>query len=163
MNVFEGCEKSLRSSDIAEAEQEIGRELPNAFRRHYLQYNGGTPSLSYVPGDSAWEPVEIATFFPIKFNEVEGNLKRTLVEGKYRYMVEKGVVPNGLLPFAGDHGGNFFCLELSTGAVYFFATDSFDPDSTSSENQKRAMRLLAHSFDEFLKMLTDEDGAFEAD
>ncbi|CAN7602984.1 SMI1/KNR4 family protein [Trinickia sp. LjRoot230] len=160
MNKFERCEKPLTRADIDAAEEEVGMPFPTGFREHYLRYNGGIPALSCFPATEECEPIEVATFFPIKYNSPEHDLKRTVIEGKYHFMRGKGVIPEGLLPFAGDHGGNFFCLDLKGGDVYFFATDAFDPDLSLEENHEKAKRWLTHSFEEFLISLTHDEDAY---
>lgn len=152
---FEDSEQRLTEEEFRQAEAEIGHQLPDSFREHYLEYNGGTPIPAVFPGDGDWEEIEIATFFPIKYNSSENDLKRTLLEGKYHFMVERGVIPKGLLPFANDHGGNFFCLDLGTGEVCFYATDAFDSDLTPEENHKKARRTLSPSFEAFLASITE--------
>jgi cell wall assembly regulator SMI1 len=160
MNTFERCEKQLTADDIRGAESEVGLPFPADFKQHYLRYNGGIPALPCYPATEEWEPLEVSTFFPIKYHAAENDAKRTLVEGKYNFMRERDVIPEGLLPFAGDHGGNFFCLDLKNGGVYFFATDAFDPELSMEENQEKAKRWLSNSFEEFLSLLTDEEGAY---
>ena len=71
-------------------------------------------------------------------------------------MVSKKVIPNTLLPFAIDDGGNFFCLDLTDGNICFYANDSFDSDSSYAANHAKAYRWLASSCDAFIKGLKDE-------
>jgi hypothetical protein len=61
-----------------------------------------------------------------------------------------------LLPCAIDDGGNFFCLDLTDGNVYFYATDSFDSDSSFAANHAKAYRWLASSFTAFVEGLKNE-------
>lgn len=160
MNSFDDCEQPLSLEDLSEVERHIGHRLPPSFERHYLRYNGGTPRKAFFPGDDEWEPVEVAQFFPFKYKQSDHDHRDALLEGRYAAMVARSVIPAGLLPFANDHGGNFFCLDLNTGAVCFYATDAFDPDIGAAENHARARRDLCRDFGSFIAALTTEDEAY---
>ena len=71
-------------------------------------------------------------------------------------MVQRNVIPQTILPFAIDDGGNFVCLDLVDGCVCFYATDAYDPDLTTAQNHLNSYRWLANSFPEFLSGLKDE-------
>jgi cell wall assembly regulator SMI1 len=159
MTNFRNTEQAVSDADLDSVEQAIKHKLPKAFREHYLRFNGGTPSLNTFPGKDGWEESVVSQFVPVGFCARNKNLHRTLLDGLYEFMRQRNVVPPNLLPFANDHGGNFFCLDLKTGAVYFFATDAFDPDLTAEANHRAAQRRLAGSFEEFLAGLVEnEDG-----
>lgn len=161
MNTFDDCEPALQAQDLSAVEERIAHVIPESFKHHYMRYNGGTPQKAFFPGNDDWEPMQIAQFFPISYNHREPNLQRAVLEDKYTFLMEKGVIPSGLLPFANDHGGNFFCLDLHAGTVCFYATDAFDPAISAAENHAQAKRALCPSFENFLDALTTEDEAFD--
>ena len=72
-------------------------------------------------------------------------------------MLNKQVLPAHLLPFANDWGGNFFCLNLDTGAVSYFTTDNFDSDLTPEEKQEKYEKIICSNFLRFVQGLLDED------
>ncbi|MGN8274940.1 SMI1/KNR4 family protein [Pseudomonas sp. SMN5] len=79
----------------------------------------------------------------------------------YQLMLKNQVLPAHLLPFANDWGGNFFCLNLDTGAVSYFTTDNFDSDLSPEENQARSERPLCSDFLRFVQGLVDEEDVGE--
>ncbi|MNR21585.1 hypothetical protein D3C85_1384950 [compost metagenome] len=73
-------------------------------------------------------------------------------------MCERQVIPHTLLPFAVDDGGNFFCLDLLSGAVMFYAVDTFRSDVSMAANQVAAQKIIATSFEGFIEGLEYESG-----
>lgn len=150
-NAFSNCEAAVTAADLDHVESVVGRKLPAAFRDHYLQYNGGMPERTYwVDEASGYEPSEVAAFKPIAHAE------HTLLS-TYRLMLKKQVLPARLLPFANDWGGNFFCLDLDTGAVRYFTVDTFDGDLSPEQNQDASERPVCPDFRRFVQGLVAED------
>src|SRR5258708_3774553 len=58
-------------------------------------------------------------------------------------------IPPGLMPFAQDWGGNYFCVDGETGGVYFFAVDCGD-------DFERGKRYLLGSLKTFIDNLVEE-------
>ncbi|MGH9760486.1 MAG: SMI1/KNR4 family protein [Blastocatellia bacterium] len=134
----------LTLNDLDEVELNRGVKLPDEVRRHYLEYNGGIPDPNcWVMENGEWHCVQ--QFLPIKYG------KRTL-ESVYLKGVEKGYLGPEMVPFANDQGGNYFCFDQA-GRVFFYAMDVWSPDATNEENKKRAAKLLADSFNEFVSGL----------
>ena len=157
-NDFRNCATAISDADLDAAEASLGFVLPAQFRQHYLTYNGGNPELSIFPGDDLNEPVEVAAFYPIKNNTPAFDTKNSLLVEHYRWMCGKDVIPSSLLPFGHDPGGNFICLNVPDGGVVFYATDSFDPDISMTENHAKVQRRLADSFEEFMDQLDLDEG-----
>lgn len=153
-NPFRGCSAPIDNAALDASEAALEKKLPIPFRQHYLKYNGGIPEDNLFPGNEAWEPLEAAGFYPIKKNRNAANSQNSLLVDHYHFMRSKEVIPENLLPFAHDPGGNFFCLDLADGSVNFYATDGFDPDLSAAENFDKARRRLAGSFDSFMDQLT---------
>ena len=136
MNDFYLTEEKIKSEDLVAFQELFKLSLPEAYKKHILEFNGGSPEKSYFKG------VNIAYFNPIKFGNdpLEDNIKDL-----------KDVLPDGYLPFAYDPGGNQICLDLNEdgnyGKVYYVPMDmgEIKPE------------FLADSFEEFLNGLTLED------
>lgn len=148
-NKFSDCETAITSADLDQMESVIGKKLPDAFRNHYLKYNGGMPERTYWQSDDLEEPAEVSVFKPISNGE-------STVLSTYQLMLEKKVIPAHLLPFANDWGGNFFCLNLDTGAVSYFTTDTFDSDLSPEENHAESEHRLCSNFLRFVQGLIDD-------
>lgn len=153
-NIFSNEETSITPADIDSLELAIGHKVPAPFRAHYLKYNGGVPERTYWLSDTLDEPLEVAAFKPIS---KAGETNASSILSTYTSMVGKQVIPLHLLPFANDWGGNFFCLNLNTGAISFFATDSFYEDLSPQENQAKAEKPVCSNFTRFVQGLIDED------
>ncbi|SDV09235.1 SMI1/KNR4 family protein [Pseudomonas mucidolens] len=149
-NKFSDCETSITSADLDHVESVIGRKLPIPFRNHYLKYNGGVPERAYWVSEDFFDPIEVASFRPIAYGEP------TLLS-TYQLMLKKQVLPAQLLAFADDLGGNFFCLNLDSGAISYFTTDTFDSDLSPEENQAESEKNLCSNFLRFVQGLSDED------
>jgi len=149
-NTFSNDEAAISPANLDNLESVIGKKLPAPFRDHYLRYNGGVPERTYWLGETFDEPLEVAAFKPL------ANTSATLLS-TYQSMLKKQVIPAHLLPFANDWGGNFFCLNLDSGAISYFTTDSFDSDLNPDENQVRAETLVCSNFTRFVQGLIDEE------
>ncbi|MEE5154843.1 SMI1/KNR4 family protein [Pseudomonas alliivorans] len=148
----------LSSADISALENDVGFSLPNSFKALYSMSNGGTPNYSWIITDDGYDPMQIADFKNI-YSGGAGNPDDTnLIGGCYKLMRERQVIPHTLLPFAVDDGGNFFCLDLLTGAVIFYAIDTFRPDVSMAANQVAAQKIIAKTFEEFIDGLEYESG-----
>ena len=77
----------------------------------------------------------------------------------YQAMVAKRVIPDVVLPFAWDPGGNLFVLDLRTASVAYYPTDMFDPALDAAGNFAKAQRTVATSFEQFLHNLAPNPDA----
>jgi len=156
-NKFSGSSPAITAADLDHLESVMGKKLPSPFRNHYLKHNGGTPERTYWQNEDFEEPVEVSVFKPISNGE-------STVLSTYQLMLKKQVIPAHLLPFANDWGGNFFCLNLDTGAVSYFTTDSFDSfdsDLSPEENQINSEKPVCSNFLRFVQGLIDEEDVDE--
>lgn len=149
-NQFHSCSQPIGNSDLDACETILKRKLPSDFRQHYLKYNGGIPEDNLFPGNDEWEPLEVTGFFPIRHKKSAADPQSSLLIEHYHLMCAKDVIPDRMLPFAYDPGGNFFCLDMEEGSVYFYATDAFDPTLSVADNFLKAQRRLADSFEVFM-------------
>ncbi|KAF6686149.1 SMI1/KNR4 family protein [Pseudomonas sp. EKM23D] len=148
-NKFSDCETAITPADLDELESVIGKKLPTAFRNHYLTYNGGMPERPYWESEDFFDPIEVASFRPIAYGEP------TLLS-TYQLMLKKKVIPSHLLPFADDLGGNFFCLNLDSGGISYFTTDTFDSELSPEENHAESEKPVCSNFLRFVQGLVDE-------
>lgn len=153
-NPFHGCSQPIENTDLDACETVLTHKLPAEFRQHYLKCNGGIPEDNLFPGNDEWEPLEVTGFYPIKNKKSATDSQSSLLVEHYHLMRAKEVIPDRMLPFAFDPGGNFFCLDLHDGSVHFYATDGFDPTLSVVENFIKAQRRLASSFQIFMGDLT---------
>ncbi|UVE68933.1 SMI1/KNR4 family protein [Burkholderia pyrrocinia] len=162
INEFENCAPKISIVDFENAEKEIGHKLPVEFRDHYLKNNGGNPENTLFDNSDGGEPFEVVGFYPIKFNTAAYETKDSLLVEHYRSMLDRSVIPDNLLPFAHDPGGNFFCLNLDGGGVVFYATDSFDSDLSAEQNHAVLQTILTISFESFMNQLS-RDSSLDSD
>ena len=59
-----------------------------------------------------------------------------------------GVIPNYLIPFATDPGGNFYSLNMRDNTIYYSLTEEVSHQE------------IYKSFNSFINSLTDEDSAY---
>jgi hypothetical protein len=65
-------------------------------------------------------------------------------------VIQKQLIPTHLVPFAIGGGGDFYCMNLSTQAIVFYAMDHcFEPN--------RAIEPVADSLAQFLDEMVTED------
>ncbi|UZE23726.1 SMI1/KNR4 family protein [Pseudomonas sp. B21-056] len=154
-NTFSNDITAVTPADLDHLESVIGKKLPAPFRDHYLKYNGGVPERTYWVSGEFDEPLEVAAFKPIAGSD-------STVLSTYHLMLKKQVLAPHLLPFANDWGGNFFCLNLDSGAISYFTTDTFDSDLSPEENQAESEKLVCSNFLRFVQGLIDEEDLDEA-
>ena len=154
-NKFLNSKSAITAADLDHLESIIGKKLPLPFRIHYLKYNGGTPERTYWQSEDFEGPVEVSVFKSIVDSE-------STVLSTYQLMLKKKVLPPHLLPFANDWGGNFFCLNLDTGAISYFTIDAFDSDRSPEENHAESETPVCSNFLRFVQGLIDEDRSDEA-
>lgn len=157
-NYCQNCEKNILISDIQFVEKNLNYSFPEEFIDHYLSFNGGIPLRTWWKSNDDFEPIELASFKPFKYNKLTDNKPLSLIDGCYHEMVKKNVIPQNLIPFGNDWGGNYFCLNKDDNSVVFYTTDSFRPDLSMSENHVLSQKKLASSFKEFIDgLITEED------
>lgn len=142
--------------DLKSLESEVGYTLPDGFKDFYITHNGGVADRDWWDSCDEYEPVRVKKFKAVAACSASDAAETKYLGGCYAVMITKGVIPKTVLPFAIDDGGNFFCLDLTDGNVCFYATDSFDSESSYAANHAKAYRWLASSFDAFVEGLKYE-------
>ena len=118
---------NLNLRDVAAFEARVGIDLPDAYRKFLLLYNGGTPTPDNVDVPSApGTPTDIQVFFgigrPIESSDLSWNLS----------LVVERCPTLCALPIACDSGGGLFCLKIENGtAMAVIYCDLDAPDCVS--------------------------------
>jgi hypothetical protein len=120
-----------------------GIEIPSDLVNFFCENNGGYPKFNrYLAKDknSAWILHE---FLFVGSVDNKGDFEDTIED----LMLEQGVIPVYLIPFAIDEGGDFYCISTEKsnyGKIYFFWMDFCD-------DINRAIEYVALSLDEFIE------------
>ena len=143
MAELKNTQQRLTEREILEFETSLARKLPEAFRNHYIAFNGGAPAEEDVERGEWGLPVH--GFNPIKHGRltVERLINDLDVispeESPYGSWVKLSFVP-----FAYDAGAHLIFLSLRNQdyeSIYIY-----DPDGG-------AIKKIADSFEEFLSRL----------
>ncbi|EPE7491968.1 SMI1/KNR4 family protein [Cronobacter universalis] len=156
-NKFHNCEVSINNADIERLEAQVAYKFPDSFVNHYLKYNGGVPEKSWWDSEDEFEPIEIADFKAIKTAASDGKNASSTINGCYNLMISRQVIPNSLIPFGNDWGGNFFCINKNDDSVVFYAVDAFDDELSLEDNHNNLQRKLSPTFEEFINSLRSEN------
>lgn len=151
---FTASGPAVDTATLDTAGEESGVPLPLPLRALLVVANGGIPDRSHWQSDG-YEDLQVASFLRLHDS---GGRGRTL-EQTWAFGVSRGWLPADLVPFALDHGGNFFALDTD-GVVVFYTLDDWNDDHTIRENQDVARNRLASSLWDFVTGLrvdvTDE-------
>lgn len=123
--------QSLSTAEVSAFEDQADLELPHDYREFALLHDGAEPETNIFPVGSGNES-GVNRFIP---------LGQTLSERKYIDQVSVN-----FLPVAWAEGGNYVCLDLERGGVFFW-----DHEAPSGDLK------LAESFRQFLDMLAPFD------
>lgn len=130
---------SLSKSWFTEAEEALGIAIPKSMREFYSEANGGIPDECYFYGRNEFEPIWLKLFISFEDSEVA---RRNVVE-TFKFLSGRGFFTEPCIPFAVDHGGNFF-LQDQSGAIQYMTTDG-------------SSRHVIESFEDFVNSLSDEE------
>jgi hypothetical protein len=151
---FQYTSVPVTAADLEEVENRFGFKFPAELRDHYLQFNGGHPEPDRFVDQKGGAYV-VDTFLPIK-NAIPG---LNTLEGSIQWIkVEQCLLPQHLVQFAVDRGGDYYCFstrEEDFGVICLFRMEYCD-------NPTRATRHLASSFKSFLAGLTTKEAAQKA-
>lgn len=148
-----GSGEQLTEQRIADAEQQMGRSIPSAYRAFLLEHNGGyTETNSFAITDArtgANMRLAVGEFIGINHPVSTMNLDYKLRRFRDR-------IPSRMFPVASDPGGSLICIVTEgpeTGRVYFWdhEEEADEGEPPTEEN----LYFIAESFDEFLNMLKD--------
>ena len=111
-------------------------------KEHYLKYIGGY-ALQETYQWKDWSETTINTLFLIKYKGFG------LLKDLYHSLItEEKVLPEEIVSFATDDGGNFFYIsnyKNGYGSIYYCNSDNYNTD-----NKEGAWVLVNENFNEFL-------------
>jgi 7-cyano-7-deazaguanine synthase len=153
-NEFTKCKKTLCESDLSAVEHHLRIKLPTDLRQHYLRYNGGKPeNTCWVFANREYDDIEVRDFIPIRYTKDFGDDPDFTAEGRAREGWAGNTLPNNLFPFAFDWGGNYFCVDHQTSAIYYYLRDVWSEKLSAEKNFEINTRFMANSLSEFLNGL----------
>ncbi len=127
---LEESEQKITSEELANFEKQFKLNLPEAYKKIILEYNGGFPEKPYFK-----EKEIIFNAIKYGFDPVENDINDL-----------KDIVPKNFYPFGRDGGGWYFCMDLTAGEkygkIYFCPMDGDEPE------------FLADTFGEFMDKLS---------
>lgn len=145
-NKLINTEKSVTNEDILEIEKKYSFKFPNDFRDHYLTFNGGDLER-YIFKDEHGYKYVVQCFIPIKYGG------RTL-ENVLDILRVDPILPEWLIPFADDPGGDQFCFSLKEddiGAVYYWSHEY-----EYGDDPEEHVWYLAKSLKVFIESMIDD-------
>ena len=137
----------LTQEALAEAQRWMPFPLPAQVTAFYMETNGG------VPVNDGWtDDKEGVTYWIKQFLSFANPADKISVESLYALGVGKDYLDATLVPFALDHGGNYFCFD-QIGGVHFYALDGWGRNLSPEENKRKADVPLTASFNAFIENL----------
>lgn len=116
------------ANEVAAVEMILGFPLPSSLGRYLTSVNGGRPDKTGVLLPNGDE-LEVEVFLPVLHELYPGGT----IEGTYeRMVVVRKLLPANLLPFGVGGGGDYWCIDLASEAVVFFAMDHDDAVSSAA-------------------------------
>ncbi|WP_046246017.1 SMI1/KNR4 family protein [Hymenobacter terrenus] len=167
-NLFSGTEEPATLSDIAAIEQQYGFTLPDDYKAHLLQYNGGWPERSIfmeVRPDGEQIARDISDFYSVRYGDIT-------LESGLESLADQ--LHSDLVPFGDETGGDIFVLSVGPqdyGSVYyigheFYKAPEYEYDEETDESTPPApldygagVHFLAPSFTAFLEGLREPNEA----
>lgn len=139
--------KPASNAHIAVVESAIGYRLPDDFREFSKSYSGGSPNetdFEFSDSDTRVFYASVGEFFTLSPEDDRNHV------GK---MQRTEFFPSGLVPFAGDGGGNYICFD--------FRSDGIDPAVVFWHHERRGMdnevSFVAKTFSDFVELLYEPD------
>ncbi|WP_444626672.1 SMI1/KNR4 family protein [Flavobacterium columnare] len=142
---FYNTAKKVNISELNLIETSFQINLPEYFKIHYLENNGGIPENQYIYND------EYDTFFKVKFfkpflYESEKYSTFTIEETYKMHVLEKQTFDKKYLPFANDISNNLYCLNLDNSKI----------DLIFLDKEEIEILNISLDFDEFIENLEEE-------
>ena len=147
----------VTEDDLVQAEAQMGRPIPAAYRTFLLAHNGGRPigAMFEIHGGGGTGNVtdmsRVGWFFGINTGQHYNNLE-DVVE------IYRGRLPANVFPIADDPFGNVIGLSTEgeqAGAVYFWDHElEVEPGETPHPD---SLRFVAPRFEEFLNSFNHND------
>lgn len=136
----------LSIDDLNKFEEKINYRLPVSYRNYLLNFNGSKPLNTICHVSETEGNTTLHTMFGIHNGPESARLEPSFGDSN-------SIKTTGLLAFADDTFGNYFCIHLSNkyyGKVYFYDHES------SCANKVKTLTKVADDFDDFINMLVSE-------
>ncbi|PIT22544.1 hypothetical protein BGI37_13685 [Snodgrassella alvi] len=158
-NKFYDSEQAINRVDLNEVEKLLKIKIPVQLRQFLLHHNGGMPeNNTWLDPESEFEEVVIHELIPIKYYKKSNNNKNYLMPSIAEDLWDRKLLPETLLPFAIDAGGNYFCIDINNGKIYYYTLDTWSDNLSLTDNQNMNTHFLCNSFNEFIsKLVCEED------
>lgn len=131
----------LTHDAIAAIEESLGVNFPREYREFLATYNAAKPEANQVITQAVTTAVD--SFFGITDDKGDDLVAQNLE-------TYSGRVPDGVIAIASCAGGNLICLQMETGAIFFWDhEEEASPDEPTFDN----MELLAPTLNAFLKLM----------
>ena len=138
-----------KKEDLDRIEQKFHVKIPADVREHCLAYNGGYPEKPIFT-DKNGNEYSVDLFIPVRDGK-----KRSMEKTLELLRADDGVIPEWLIPFAEEDGGNLFCFsvrESDLGAIYYY-----DHEFEYGEDPEEHITWLAESITAFISALTENE------
>lgn len=148
-NPFLYANGTAKEEDLDRIEQKFHVKIPAEVREHCLAYNGGYPEKP-VFTDKNGDEYSVDLFIPVR----DGR-KRPMEETLRLLRADDGVIPDWLIPFAEEDGGNLFCFsvrESDFGAIYYY-----NHEFEYGEDPEEHVTCLAESITVFINSMTEDE------
>ncbi|NBB21356.1 hypothetical protein GVN20_18465 [Runella sp. CRIBMP] len=152
-NVFFETEIPTSEEEIKAFEKRYDITLPEEYKKHLLEYNGGYPERGVMPKRKAGKSYDafntMLNYFLAIYDGKHNNLERTFNNVKER-------IPKGFLPFANDPGGNLFCISCSIedfGYIYIWDLESEHEGRKVNDRKREDIKFVCKSLKELLDLL----------
>ena len=143
------AEGKAKKEDLDRIEQKFHVKIPADVREHCLAYNGGYPEKPIFTDENGNE-YSVDLFIPVRDGK-----KRPMEKTLELLRADDDVIPDWLIPFAEEDGGNLFCFsvrESDLGAIYYY-----DHEFEYGEDPEEHITWLAESITAFINALTEDE------
>ena len=143
------AEGKAKKEDLDRIEQKFHVKIPADVREHCLAYNGGYPEKPIFTDENGNE-YSVDLFIPVRDGK-----KRPMEKTLELLRADDGVIPEWLIPFAEEDGGNLFCFsvrESDLGAIYYY-----DHEFEYGEDPEEHITWLSEAITAFINALTENE------
>jgi hypothetical protein len=144
-NEIQRTKQSLSATELNGVLDELGIDVPDDLKKHYLASNGGIPKRNLFQQGRSIHILQ--EFLPVKYASRGFRFEDTVRNLK----LERNVLPEHLIPFAVDPGGDYFCISNRRedfGHIFIYRGES---------RSDRACQWLAKSIRDFIEQMVSED------
>ena len=143
------AEGKAKKEDLDRIEQKFHVKIPADVREHCLAYNGGYPEKPIFT-DKNGNEYSVDLFIPVRDGK-----KRPMEKTLELLRADDDVIPDWLIPFAEEDGGNLFCFsvrESDFGAIYYY-----DHEFEYGEDPEEHITWLSEAITAFINALTENE------